>query len=113
MSGERSDEFEHLRKTVEKHEVLVEKHSLILGGDGNKFPPVDGIIQVLQEVSRVIKHPQHGNEALLSSLETIRNEDKRRLAFFNGAKWLTILFWSMFSGLVGFVIAFLTMMRTH
>lgn len=101
-----ANELAQLRRTVDQH-------SLILSGDGTKYPPIDGVLQILQKLSAQVSHPENGNEALRRQVDNIKEQDKLRSAFLNGAKWLTVMLWTIGGVLGGMVIAYFTMLRTH
>lgn len=99
-------QIEDLAKKVQKHENM-------LVGDQGSYPPRAGVMTVLQNMVDKLTDKNTGLDAVNKRTTDIEQADIRRLAFFNGAKWLTVTFWTVFGALAGFAIAAVTMLKTH
>jgi hypothetical protein len=109
-----------MSETHDPHQAQIEdlakkvgRHESILVGDFTSQPPKPGVMTLLQNMVDKISDPKSGNEALDRRTAVIETTDARRLAVLNGAKLLTVILFTVGGTLLGLVIAFFTMVRTH
>lgn len=99
MSAE--NHIQNVEDRLKKVENISEKHSLILKGDSEKYPPEPGVMTVLKQMSDLLTHPESGNAALYHSVRTIKEQDMKRVAFIGGARWVMVALIGIASALIG------------
>jgi len=107
-----SDEHKEIHDLAEIRKRVLE-HEIILVGDNRAFPPIDGMMQILKNVSTIVKDLKDELRTVQTKQQNMETQDVRRLSFLNGAKWVTVILWTVGGAAVGFAIAVMTMLKAH